>query len=357
MYYPDEILEYCGLEFEGYEHPEGGQHPEPLPFQGEPYASYEEFKVDWVHSRRFEHAREIRRQEVGILWDIYTGDLERKATLLAVRQEAHLFPDEVVSSFVLGDPDLAFVTIGEQGVLVSGRSPGTTTYRAILADDRVVEGYLGVAEEFGDPVFPECWTPWADSYAGNWSQQRRYTQEWGGSCYSGCGPTAWAMLYGWFDVTGRATNLIGPTATPAPLYNNSSVRDCIWYIVPRVGVYCVGDQGVTNPWNMYKGYSWAQHRGHGYSVNYAWTVPCFSSGGARNRARDSIRNDGRPSIIAMGCTSPHYALAYGYKEREWKTGPMVWFVERFFKCNMGWGGSTPQWVSAEVWYGQRNNFW
>jgi len=359
-YFPDEILEYCDQEFEGYEDPQGGKHPEPLPFEGKPYNSYEEFKNDWMHSQRFQLARERRRQEASILWDIYTGALDKKAVYVALDQQTLLFPEQQVKSFTLGDPTLASVEIPRLGVLVTGKKIGTTTYQVLFGDGATRDGYFAVVEKLGSPEQPLSaeqptgWTSWTEYYAGNWDQQRRYTQEWGESCYSGCGPTAWAMLYGWFDYTGAATNLIAGTA---PLYNNDAVRDCIWYVVDRVGTYCVGDQGATNPWNMYKGYKWAEYRGHSYSVSYTWSVPCFYSSGARNKARDSIKNDGRPTIIGIGCTSAHYPVAYGYKYREYKVLGVVWDTERKFKCNMGWGGSSPQWKNGKVWYGQRNNFW
>jgi hypothetical protein len=361
-YFPDEILDYCDQEFEGYEDPQGGKHPNPLPFEGEAYKTYEDFKNDWVHSKRFQLARERRRQDSRILWDIYTGALEKKTIYVGLDQGSHLFQEKEVTRFTLGDPTLASVEILKIGVLVTGKILGTTTYLALFGDGGTSEGYLAVVEKLGSteqPLSPDQptagWTSWHEYYAGNWDQQRRYTQEDGGSCYSGCGATAWAMLYGWFDYTGAATNLIAGTA---PLYNNDSVRDCIWYVKDRVGTYCVGDQGATNPWEMYNGYKWAQYRGHGYSVSYTWSIPCFYSSGARNKARDSIKNDGRPTIIGIGCTSAHYPVAYGYKYREWKgLFGEVWSTEHKFKCNMGWGGSSPQWKNGDVWYGQRNNFW
>lgn len=356
VYFPDEILEYCDQEFEGYEDEQGGKHPEPLPFEGKPYDSYQQFKDDWLHSNRFQLARERRMQDASILWDIYTGALEKTAIVVALGVETQLFPDQEVKSFTLADPRLASVEILRLGVLVVGKTVGMTTYQVVFADGTSRTGRFAVAEKLQplSPDQPTGWTSWTEYYAGNWSQQRRYTQEWGGSCYSGCGPTAWAMLYGWFDYTGAATNLI---AGSAPLYNNNAVRDCIWYIVPRVGVYCVGDQGATNPWNMYKGYRWAAYRGHGYYVSYTWSVPCFYSSSARNKARDSIRTDGRPTIIGIGCTSAHYPVAYGYKYREYRWLGITWDTERKFKCNMGWGGSSPEWKNAKVWYGQRNNFY
>ncbi len=356
MYYPDDILQYCDQEFDGYADPQGGKHPDPLPFKPEPYKTYQDFKQDWVRSKRFQLARERRKQEASLLWQIYTGQLQQKIIYVPMGGAIVAYPETQVKEFTLGNPALAYVTIQKLGVHLAGRQEGTTTYHVLFVDGRSEDGYVVVGQKALSPEQPTIgWTSWHEYYAGTWSQQRRYTQEPGGSCYSGCGPTAWAMLYGWFDYTGAATNLI---AGSAPLYNNDAVRDCIWYVVEQVDTYCVGDQGATNPWDMYKGYKWAEHVGHGYSVSYSWTIPCFSSSSARNKARDSIKNDGRPTIIGIGCTSAHYPVAYGYKYREWKgLFGEVWSTERKFKCNMGWGGGSPEWKNGDVWYGQRNNFW
>ena len=356
VYYPDDILEYCDQEFEGYGDEQGGKHPDPLPFKGEPYPSYQNFKEAWAKAKRFQLARERRKQDAKILWDIYTGKLQKNTIYVTLGQETTAFPNQQIKQFTLADPTLATVRIPLVGVSIMGKALGQTTFHVVFGDGSSSDGYLAVLEKALSPEQPTIgWTSWTEYYAGSWSDQRRYTQEWGGSCYSGCGATAWAMLYGWFDYRGLATNLI---AGSAPLYNNDSVRDCIWYIVPEIGTYCVGDQGATNPWEMYKGYKWAQHRGEGYSYSYSWTIPCFSSSSARNKARDAIKNDGRAAIIGIGCTSAHYPLAYGYKYREWKGAfGEVWATERKFKCNMGWGGSSAEWKNGDVWFGLRSNFW
>jgi hypothetical protein len=356
VYYPDEIVDYCDQEFEGYGDEQGGKHPDPLPFKGEAYPSYQSFKEDWAKARRFQVARERRKQDAKILWDIYNGRLQKNIIYVALGQETPAFANKQVKQFTLADPTLATVRIPLTGVSITGKALGQTTFHVVFGDGSSSDGYLAVLEKVLSPEQPTIgWTSWTEYYAGSWSDQRRYTQEWGGSCYSGCGATAWAMLYGWFDCRGLATNLI---AGSAPLYNNSSVTDCIWYVAGQVGTYCVGDQGATNPWDMYKGYKWAQYRGEGYSYSYSWTVPCFSSSSARNKARDAIKTDGRPAIIGIGCTSAHYPLAYGYKYREWKGAfGEVWATERKFKCNMGWGGSSAEWKNGDVWFGLRSNFW
>jgi hypothetical protein len=354
--YPDELLDYLGQEFEGYIDEQGEETPKPPPFEGEPYKSYQDFKEDYLKGERFKVLRENLKEESKVEWEILRGQHEEVINTI-VCNETLIFADRVVLKLELADPTLATFQIQNQGVLIHGKKAGVTTmtveFQGATAPE-VATGLLVVSEGALSPEQPTGWTSWTSYYAGSWSDQRRYTQVWGGSCWSGCGATAWAMLYGWFDYTGAATNLISGTA---PLYNNSSVEDCIWYVVDRVGTYCAGSQGATNPWNMYKGYKWAQYRGCGYSVSYVWSVPCIYSSSARNKARDSIKNDDRPTIIGIGCSSAHYPLAYGYKYRDYRVWGVTWSTQRRFKCNMGWGGSSAQWKNAKVWYGQRNNFW
>jgi len=363
VWYPDEILELCDREFEGYGDQQGENNPEPPAFTGKPYSSYQAFKDDYLNSRRFQEARRRRREAARMLWDIYTGRLQQQIIYVTIGQPILAFPDKEVKEFTLADPTLAYVTIQKLGVTIAGRKAGTTTYHALFGDGGTADGYLAVVSE--RPLSPERptvgWTSWTFYSAGTWIEQRRYTQEPGGNCWSGCGATAWAMLYGWFDYTGAATNLIGGPETPAPLYNDANVRDCIWYVVPEIGTYCVGDGGATNHWNMYKGYKWATHRGHSYSYSYKWTSPClgWAWSGPRNKAIDAIKTDQRPAIIAVGCTPSHAVVAYRYKYREWRGAfGEVWATEGRFLCNMGYGGGSAEWKNAAgTSFGLRANFW
>jgi len=231
-----------------------------------------------------------------------------------------------------------------------------------FADGEKIDYTLIVAEIEQEPISgerPTGWTSWQYWWADDEWAQRWYTQEPGDDCVSGCGATAWAMLYGWFDKTGRCDMIEGWPATDTPLYNNWAVRQCIWYIVPRIGTYCVGDQGAVNPWNMYKGYKRAEFKGYHWWYSYNWTAPClgWTWSAPRNQAIECIKYDRRPAIIGFWCTTPHYALAYGYAYRRYKVwGYTVWRSRRF-RTNMGWGGTT-DWIDADgVFFGMKANFW
>ena len=81
----------------------------------------------------------------------------------------------------------------------------------------------------------------------------------------------------------------------------------------------------------------------------------YLSPGSVGKARDSIQA-GRPSIIGLGFYW-HYPLAYGYKSRSYKLLGITWDTQRYFKCNMGWGGSSPEWRNgSSVWFGTNGRY-
>ena len=144
-----------------------------------------------------------------------------------------------------------------------------------------------------------------------------------------------------------------------PPLQHSYVEDCIMTVRDYVDTYCVGSPAATNPWEMPDGYKWARDdRGVSYSISTTYSIPCFPTSSCREEARNAIRDDDRPAIIGLWCSSAHYCVAYGYRYREWTDiFGTVWSTERQFKCNLGWGGSSPSWEDASVWYGNRTDFW
>ena len=190
-------------------------------------------------------------------------------------------------------------------------------------------------------------------------EQRRYTQVWGGSCWSGCGATAWAMLYGWNDLRG-VCNLIGPCSSPTPNSNDGNVNDCIWYEVPWLSTFCIFSQGATLPSDMWKGYHWASARGYSIGWNFHWGIPYVLSSAGRNDCITAIQS-GRPAIVGTGFYN-HYPLAWGYAYREYHLPVFGWTVAhaRYFFVNEGWGGDPCAgcWVSADdTFYGSNVTCW
>jgi hypothetical protein len=215
---------------------------------------------------------------------------------------------------------------------------------------------------------PKDWGPWNTYFAGSWADQKQYNQEWylPGCCPSGpsgCGATAWAMFFGYWDGKG-VCNLIGPCNVTTPLQNDDTVKDCIKTVFGYTGSLCptwLWSQTPTLPWKMYLGAYWAPHRGEGISIKISSGVPYFSWG-PRNLAKHSISVMHWPAIVGTGFYS-HYPLAYGYAYREYHWAWITWKTEELWLVNNGWGACTEEdcdwkWVSASsCWYGTEGYCW
>jgi hypothetical protein len=348
VYFPEEALQYCDKEYESYVNPQGQKFAVPPPFTGTPYPSYEAFKEDYLKSGRLQEARKRRREAAKPEWDIWLNRLPEVITIPYCVETA-ILKGKGVKSLVLADPTLATFKIVTPDVLIHGIKIGDCAMHVVFTTGTGADYHLVVSQLPLSPEQPIGWSSWDYSETDDQASQRDYEQEDGGDCASGCGATAWAMLYGWWDHSGRNEDLIEGVA---PLNNNDAVRDCIWYIVPEIETYCVGDQGATNPWDMIDGYTWADHRGSAYDVSDRWVLPCFAwtTNRPRDKAINEIKDNDRPVIVGFGCASPHYAVAYRYRYRRYTSWGVTWDSQRRLRCNMGWGG-TREWKDAEdVWY-------
>jgi hypothetical protein len=217
------------------------------------------------------------------------------------------------------------------------------------------------------------WSPWYEYWAGSSGDQRWYNQMSAGSwpntseCYSGCGATAWAMLFGWADyqaAIGNPTwiNQWGiyrynggyGTNAVAPSYMDSGVSNMTWEIRNRIGTFCSFGLGATFPWEMWKSSGYLVNRSPlGVATRYNGV------GVAEDQLRDyavaSIRDRHTPAIIGTGWLN-HYPLAYGYHWRSRTVQRCIgWWCwneteyQREFYVNQGWGGSAG-WVPASTWF-------
>jgi hypothetical protein len=226
----------------------------------------------------------------------------------------------------------------------------------------------------------EGWGPWNYFWAGNSGDQRIYGQISSGtapnnsSCPSGCGGTAWAMLFGWADHQAelgapywslrrgiyRVGGGYGANAD-APASMDAGVRAMTWEIRNRVGTFCAFGSGPTLPWNMSNAQGYLTNRSYAH-VSTHYNVLGWHEDRLRNYARDSIINRRTPAVIGTGWLT-HYPLAWGYawRSRPIRTciGPDLGFncwnsteYARFFYVNQGWpgNGSNFGWVSAGTWF-------
>jgi hypothetical protein len=172
------------------------------------------------------------------------------------------------------------------------------------------------------------------------------------SCHSGCGATAWTMIFGW--ASKRATesstdwpfgNIFrsgtGALGAPvlAPSYQDWNVGQNEWALRNDLSTFCVNDQGATPPWNMQSAQNFVSARTSGVAVEVAYNALMVSE----DRLYDSaVRTvcENRPVILGIGALfggDLHYPVASRY-DNGW------------FYLNMGWGGSGDGWYQTQTWF-------
>ncbi|MEZ5962452.1 MAG: hypothetical protein R3F56_01275 [Planctomycetota bacterium] len=231
--------------------------------------------------------------------------------------------------------------------------------RAALAweAERVAEAAVGPQDD---------WSPWVYSWAGTHADQRLYDQFSCCGCVTGCGATAWAMLFGWIDLKASQNDprwryrtgfyrtngsVTGSAATIAPRYLDTGVRNMISEIRGHIDTFCAFGSGATFPWDMDEASEYMRTRTPGRISTHYSTVGIHWDD-LRDRAIDEIVQNRTPAIIGTGWLS-HYPLAYGYAVRYRDVTSFftrVRVYSRWFYVNQGWGGSGNGWVEASTWF-------
>jgi hypothetical protein len=206
-----------------------------------------------------------------------------------------------------------------------------------------------------------AWSNWTYYLAGNDDSQRDYDQFDVGGCASGCGPTAWAMLFGWADYQASIGNSAwkprwgiyrenggyGANAV-APKKRDAGMNNVIKEIRNYVNTFCALGQGATAPWSMRHGWKYLNKRA-AITTQVDYSPIGRSAERLRQYVRNSIRDRKTPAIIGTGWLN-HYPLAWKYASRSKST----WWgtkYERSFYVNQGWSGSNGDgWVKAKTWF-------
>ena len=211
------------------------------------------------------------------------------------------------------------------------------------------------------------WGPWHCFWTGfrdgqTHDYQRLYSQFTIGSCSSGCGATAWAMLLGWADHQATIGNPIWQrhwgiyrqnggysSDADAPRNMDDGIRNIIREIRGYIGTSCVLGNAPTYPSNMIDARQYLARR-DGSGIRDLWFP--VSLGSISTRAKESIVYRRAPVIIGTGFLA-HYPLAYGYA---WRSRIVGWWIfehteyGQCFYVNQGWGGSGNGWVSDSTWF-------
>ena len=380
------------------------------------WESWDELKQGYTES--YGVFLEQQRREASELWRGELADLEYGIVLFKAQvfDVAMLWPEPTVA---LDGPGLAYITTQtvSQGIELPelfritvdesvplGFTPftATVTYGNEVQETvrfQIVEQHfvylplvllnhnssttvtsLTVAAEpfrFGDeqgnaPNAVNGWSAWNYFWAGSHNAQRLYNQmpssdpQNPSGCWSGCGATAWAMLFGWADNQAASGNAYwagrwglyrvnggyGANAV-APQYWDTGVKNMIWEIRQRIGTFCAFGSGATAPWDMSGAAGYLTNRS-GTRLYTNYNAVGISTDGLRERARDSIIDNKTPAIIGTGWLN-HYPLAYGYAWRSRRRCFIACWTEydRRFYVNQGWGGNDNGWVSASTWFAGR----
>ncbi|MCB9919895.1 MAG: hypothetical protein H6832_15945 [Planctomycetes bacterium] len=208
-------------------------------------------------------------------------------------------------------------------------------------------------------VGPLDWSSWTTYLAdGGTSAQPLYYQHTYGSCYVGCGPVAWAILFCWGDRQAHEGNPVwsartglyrtdggyGSSSTKAPLSLDAGVKNVTEELNGRLGTWCISGSGATWPSRM--------DDADGYLVGRTGAT-CDSKGsdiGAnlssyRDEISSSIRDRDTPGVVGTGFLS-HYPVAYKYRYRTKKV-LFATVYDREFYVNNGWGSTASfEWVEA-----------
>jgi hypothetical protein len=385
---------------------ETGQDERPVTSKVKPafYQTYREFKSDFrtnsvydlQRKRRSEHAKAFWDAEKGILPEILkVNPGETAAFLPRVSVDALITDVEqgeraiaTVQSLRLGGFQVTGITPGRMGLKV--RVGETITRYVIEVASLTAPAPLSAAN-----ISEPHWKNITEAYAGGWGDQMRWRQlrndEW---CdLVGCGPTALGMLLGWHEHVKnvpsafytRADSFSSISTVDAPQYLNSTsekgrVIQAYSLLHELCDVICdpFSDAGATMPGDLVEG--WAGYLfpvnqsigvssilygkgkslvGSSTSWAYDWWGDDWDSSGSR--VANGIKS-GRPGVVGLGVLW-HYVVAYGYLRQDYVItidgkDQYLGLRARYFKCNEGWGKSSPAWYSAyDVFLGLSANVW
>lgn len=276
------------------------------------------------------------------------------------------YPDGTTEqvNFIIGERTASPKTRVFLPLLRTAGTPSSSATTAAIAPEEVDPPVVS-GTSYGS------WSTWEIFMAGTHDDQRLYRQLQSdeapnsSACASGCGATAWAMLFGWVDFRAshsgsiwaqrwgvyRANGGTGDNAV-APRNMDNGVRNMQWEIRNDIDTFCWGDNGATSPWNMIQVTDYLNGRS-ALRVTDRYSPIGNRRDDLRDFASGTINERRTPVIIGTGWLR-HYPLAYGYQRRgRWvyrTWGSDYREHQREFYVNQGWGGSSNSWIPAETWY-------
>ncbi len=249
-------------------------------------------------------------------------------------------------------------------------APAATMYIPLVADRANLTTTLTVTGEAYLARAAGRWSRWHYFWAGTHTDQRLYRQldpyesPNTTGCPSGCGGTAWAMLFGWADYQAAKGNAYwqrrwglyrknggrGQDAV-APRHMTVGVKNMTWEIRNALGTWCAFGAGPTPPWQMMGVINYLRGRTLTH-LDAHWNVLSIHEDRLRRYAARSIVLRRTPAVIGTG-TFAHYPLAYGYAYRHRRANFLFirWTeYQRWFYVNQGWEGYGNGWIPASTWF-------
>jgi hypothetical protein len=261
--------------------------------------------------------------------------------------------------FYIAQPRTVYLPLVMRG---SGASGGSSHVSLAATPSRQVQG----AAKAQDWAWYWAWAGTGDQRMYHQIAANTYPNT--SSCPSGCGATAWAMLFGWADYQAESSSWNywqgrwgiyrqnGGTGANvrAPTNMDSGVSEMTWEIRGHINTFCAFGSAPTLPWKMDEAADYLKGRtGTGLKTHYSSVGIKWSS--LRKRARNSILYRKTPAVIGTGWLK-HYPLAYGYQwwsRRVKKCFIFCWYkteYNRQFWVNQGWGGNGNGWIPAGTWF-------
>ncbi len=334
------------------------------------YRNYLEFKADFAANPLYQQIREIRKARAKLQWDVERGR-SPDGVNVALRQTVRLLDTLPATplpefSFVSDDEGILGITADPRGgLLLTGEKPGDGTLHVRHRGQEfvfLVNVAAGIRPRaFGD-VTHNYW------YAADWGAQPKYHQLTHSNWCNlvGCGPTAWAMLFAWFERNRGVEHAFNGNGKAPPDLGNASNRSKVIPVYHTLHDLCdvicnpFGNDGATWPTDMtdgFKGYTFfpalTQLIGRQWNIN-AITGTWPDAGALRSA--EAVKK-GYPAVTGLGYFW-HYVLAYGYHRKtvELFGGQKVHY--RYVKCNMGWKNSSPKWYNiSDTFYAADCRLW
>ena len=304
----------------------------------------------------------INRDELSPLLRITVVSAPSEAQPLVVRVKYDNGVEEIVNFYIAPGARQA----GNRVYLPVILGSGTKTMASRASDF----GPVNLTRTTQSPWEPQ-WlyaTPDRVNFGQALTAQRWYRQmnsgEWPNvsECASGCGATAWAILFGWADNRaadgdpswahrwgiyrqGGYSNSSGTVAAPPHMYSGDpeteGVKRMTLEIRGYVDTFCILGKGATAPWTMGKAAQYLQGR-TGAGLTSKGSVVGRKKDSYRDEAIYTIYGRGAPAIVSSGWfINGHYPVAFGYSwnvrdECHWYSGCSM-VNEYNFLVNLGWG--------------------